>query len=147
MMEHVFTARERDDALSRHLRSLDPLDQCSLLIERGLGTGARTARESESAERIPGCESNIWIALAWEGEHLELRPRSDSVLVDGALSMVVEICRIAKPGELSTFDPLVIDAIDDSVIDRDIKRNGIAKVLERIRAAAPHGNPDCDPAV
>lgn len=147
MMARASAARERDEALARHLRSLDPLDQCSLLIERGLGAGTRAAREDEPAERIPGCETNIWVALAWEGEHLELRARSDSVLVDGALSMVAEICHVAEPSELSDLDPLIIDAIDDSVIDRDIKRNGIAKVLARIRATAAHGNPDCEPAV
>lgn len=138
-------ARARDEALSRQLAALDPLDQCSLLIERGLGAGAEKPPAGASEERIPGCETNIWISLARTAEGVVLRARSDSVLVDGALSLVAEVCALARPSELEEFAPLIIDAIDDSVIDRDIKRNGIEKVLARIRDAARSGNSGCDP--
>ena len=137
-------ATDVDVRLIQQLSALDPLDQCSLLLNRGLAVDPEEQWRFDHADKIPGCETNIWAHVEQIDGTIFLQARSDSVLVDGALSMLGELCRASTLDKAASLSPRFIDAIDDSVIDREIKCNGIAKVVQRIRSAAiSHSTPGC----
>lgn len=64
------------------------------------------------------------------------RAESDSVLVSGVLVLLARLYDGALVDEISAYEPRFFACIDEEVIYADIWNNGMAKVVDGIRAAA-----------
>lgn len=55
------------------------------------------------ANRVAGCESQVWMQIAWQGGHLQLAAASDSRVVQGLLALVFACYQGKTPAEIRMF--------------------------------------------
>ena len=128
--------REEDEALAARLASMDGLDQCSFLLDESLRCGPPPDGLCEPEYRIPGCQITIWARIRPHSGSLLLECASDSLLAGAVLHRLCEWCAQLPPAQLADRQPAFLRALDDMVIAPEIRHNGIAKVLQMVRAAA-----------
>ena len=71
-------------------------------LARELPEYPATSRIEEN--RVAGCESRVWMQVAWQDGHLQLGVASDSRVVQGLLALVFACYQGKTPVEIRTFD-------------------------------------------
>lgn len=94
--------------------------------------------ELHTPERlVKGCQSNVWLEIAGDKEHIEFLVDSDAVIVKGLLVLVLAAYNNKSPQDIVSFD------IDDYFKKLDLERhisptrgNGLKAIVSRINNIA-----------
>lgn len=111
----------------------DAGSQCEYLMIAGM---QRPADESVRTDgnRIGGCKTAIWMK-AWSGaDGVHFSGDSDSLLVNGVLSILEKLYAGRSVREVQAHPPEFLEYISDDVLYPEIKNHGILKCYQRLAA-------------
>lgn len=124
---------EKQEEYCRLFRQLSDGDsQLDYLFSRGLDPPAEDLCRPE--HRLAGCKTAIWLVVSWEEDRATFEAASDSLLVNGVLSIYRELYYGRRREEIRGNPPDFLSRISDQVIYPDIKRGGLWKCYERLAA-------------
>jgi cysteine desulfuration protein SufE len=114
-------------------------DRCDFLIDLGFELPALPDEEHVEANRVHGCQSNVWMTTELSGEppRLQITADSDSVIVRGLIAVLLMIYGNKTPQEVVDIDARPIFA--KLSLDRHLspqRKNGLGGMVERIRSFA-----------
>ncbi len=112
----------------------DSLSQMDYLLNEGLMKERDIDIESDQ-NRIEGCKTAIWLRVIKTHDVINFHAASDSMLVNGVLSVFENIYNGKTQSEIRGCKPVFLEHISDDVIYRDIKDNGLKKCYEKISMA------------
>jgi len=138
------TPQENADELVEAFAMFDSWeDRYRFLIDLGRKLEPLTEGEKSEANRIKGCQSNVWIVSQIEAEdaqkRLRFRADSDSTIVRGLIALLHNVYDSQTPRAVLDFD---IDGFVQRVgLDQHLsigRRNGMAGMIARLKNEAAH---------
>lgn len=106
------------------------------LIDLGRKLPALTEAEMTDANKVDGCQSQVWIVVAGDAERLGLRATSDSAIVSGLVALLLRVYSGRGAQEILDTDPSFINAIGLGKHLSPTRSNGLASMVKTIKAHA-----------
>ncbi|KIV60539.1 Cysteine desulfurase CsdA-CsdE, sulfur acceptor protein CsdE [Pseudomonas sp. FeS53a] len=114
-------------------------EQCArLLMQWGERLEPLSDAERSEANRVHGCESQVWLVEEIKEGRRHFRAASDARLIRGLLAVLLARVQGLAPEELATLD--LSDWFTQLGLSRQLspsRTNGLNAVLDRMRKAAP----------
>lgn len=114
----------------------DPHERLAAIVARGKKWPPPPENLRTEAHRVAGCSSRVWLVGRIEDGHCHFQMDADSPLVKGLVALLCELYDGATVADIATFEPEIISALD---LDRQLsptRLNGLASVLQTMRAFA-----------
>ncbi len=125
-------ASSRQAAWQEAIKLLEePLDQSRFLMQLGLDKPMIPDIHREEY-RIAGCKTNIWRDISIRDGRILFQADSDSLLVRGALAILVDMFHNAVPEEAASLTLAPLDIFDPMVLNPDILNGGLSVLLEEL---------------
>lgn len=131
------TLGEKQQSLLSELQSVpDSQQRLAMVVERGRRQPALSDADRVEANRVEGCLSQLWLVADWSGGVCSFRCDSDSAVVKGVATLLCEYYSGHSPEEILTADTAFLAQAGITQHLSANRRNGLARVEERIRAFA-----------
>lgn len=114
----------------------DWMDKYQLIISRGKHLPSFDKRFQTEEYLVRGCQSQVWFYHVYEGNKLYFYGMSESAIVQGLLSMLIEVYSGHSPKMILNTPPRFIEAIGLSEHLSPTRNNGLYAVLEKVRQIA-----------
>ncbi|APX93071.1 Fe-S cluster assembly protein SufE [Halomonas sp. 1513] len=82
--------------------------------------------------KIEGCQSNVWIRHARDGERLHFDATSDAAIVSGLIAVLMRIYNDREPQEVVATEPSFLEALGLDKHLSPTRSNGLHAMLARI---------------
>ncbi len=120
----------------------DPTDQMQYLIELGQGLGGLDARHKTEANRVQGCQSNVWLIARPDEQNpaaMKFEADSDAIIVKGIVAVLLAAYSGRTPEEILAF-PIdeVFERLKLTRFLSPLRSNGLHSMVKRIQALAQH---------
>lgn len=99
------------ELIDRYLVLPDPQERLSALVARAGKSVKLDASERIEENLVRGCVSQVWLVKSEEGGICRFRCEADSPLVAGLAAVICDLCHGASVHELSTFQPIILEAL------------------------------------
>ena len=86
--------------------------------------------------RIKGCQSQVWLHAAMEGEVLEFKADSDAIITKGMIALLINVLSGQKPEDIAHGDLFFIDKIGLREHLSPTRSNGLAHMVDRMKVSA-----------
>ena len=86
--------------------------------------------------RLHGCQSKVWIVPSGDAGRLDFAAASDSAIVSGLIALLLRVYSGRSAAEILATEPRFVEAIGLAKHLSPTRSNGLAAMLERIRAHA-----------
>ena len=106
------------------------------LIDLGRKLPALPAAQRTEEHRLLGCQSMVWIVAHGDADSLHFEAASDSTIVSGLVYLALRVYSGRTAQEILETPPDYIAAVGLSKHLSPTRSNGLAALLEFIRAAA-----------
>ena len=106
------------------------------LIELGRQLPPFPETAQVEGNRIHGCQSGVWLVCDYRNGRLEFAATSDSAIVAGIIALLLQVYSGRQPQQVLATTPTFVDEIGLSTHLSPHRANGLALMLERIRAFA-----------
>jgi len=126
----------QQDVIETFQMFADWTDRYRYLIELGRDLPPLRAEEMTPANRLHGCQAQVWLSCVVREGRLHLRAGSDAAIVAGLIALVLKVYSGRTPQEILDSSPVFVDAIGLSEHLSPNRANGLALMLARIRALA-----------
>jgi len=115
------------------------MDRYQYLIDLGRRLPALPEEEMIDANKIRGCQSQVWFVPEREGDRLRFRATSDAAIVSGLIALLLRIYSGRKPQEILDTPADFVAALELEQHLSPTRSNGLASMLKAIRefATAP----------
>jgi len=112
------------------------MDKYQYLID--LGKGLEPLEEAEKNEKnlVRGCQSQVWMIVSGHSNNVEVRANSDAAIVSGLIALLVRLYSNASAEEIVNTEPEFVEAIGLSQHLSPTRANGLASMLQRLKADA-----------
>jgi cysteine desulfuration protein SufE len=114
----------------------DWMDRYQYLIDMGRKLPELTADERIDANKIRGCQSQVWFVAETRGDRLEFRAISDAAIVSGLIALLLRIYSGRRPQEILDTPPDFVAALELEQHLSPTRSNGLASMLKAIRTFA-----------
>jgi cysteine desulfuration protein SufE len=114
----------------------DWTERYQYLIDLGRRLPPLPADARTEANRITGCQSNVWIVHAGDANRLDFGGASDSSIVAGLAALLLRVYSGRSAAEILATEPRFIEAIGLSAHLSPTRSGGLASMLKRIREVA-----------
>ncbi len=120
----------------------DPEDQMQYLIELGQGLQGLEARHKVEANRVQGCQSNVWLIAGPDEQNpaaIKFEADSDAVIVKGIVAVLLAAYSGRTPQEI--LDYPIKDVFQRLQLTRflsPMRSNGLHSMVKRIQTLAQH---------
>lgn len=114
----------------------DWMERYQYLIDLGRRLPPLDADELVDANKIRGCQSQVWFVAESDGDRLRFRANSDAAIVSGLIAVLLRIYSDRRPEEILTAST---DFVNDLGFEQHLsptRSNGLAAMLETIRQHA-----------
>lgn len=114
----------------------DWMDRYQYLIDLGRRLPDLAASEKIDANKIKGCQSQVWFVVEPHGERLRFRAISDAAIVSGLIALLLRIYSDKPATEIATTPP---DFVNELQLEQHLsptRSTGLASMLEAIRGHA-----------
>jgi cysteine desulfuration protein SufE len=108
------------------------------LIDLGRKLPALPQAQRTEANRIQGCQSQVWIVASGDASRLEFDGASDSIIVSGLVYLALRVYSGRSAAEILATAPAYVEAIGLSKHLSPTRSNGMAAVLAFIQDTARH---------
>lgn len=124
-------------------------ERCDYLIDLGFELPEMPAQTKTEANRVHGCQSNVWMTLRLKPENgdpvVEITADSDARIVKGLIAVLLTIYSGKTAEDILALD--VRDLFDQLGLSRNLspaRKNGLNGMVQKIRsfAALALGLPD-----
>ncbi|HEU0277985.1 MAG TPA: SufE family protein [Rhodanobacteraceae bacterium] len=106
------------------------------LIDVGRKLPPLAPADMTPANKVDGCQSQVWIVVSGNAEHLDLRAASDSAIVSGLVALLLRVYSGRSAQEILDTDPSFINAIGLGNHLSPTRSNGLASMIKTIKAHA-----------
>ena len=108
------------------------------LIDLGRKLPPLSAAELTDANKVDGCQSQVWIVVSGDADRLDLSATSDSAIVSGLVALLLRVYSGRSAREILDTDPGFINAIGLGKHLSPTRSNGLASMVKTIKAHAEH---------
>jgi len=131
MVNEVAVAQEE---LIEEFRFFDDwMDRYQYLIDLGRRLPEFPEAERVDANKIRGCQSQVWFVAKEKDGRLEFRAISDAAIVSGLIAVLLRIYSGKKPQEILDTPPDFVKALQLEAHLSPTRSNGLASMLKAIR--------------
>ena len=125
-------------AIAENLGFLDDWeDRYKYIIELGQALPPLAEAEKNSATKVNGCVSQVWLVSERDGDVLSYRGESDAMIVRGLAAILIALYSGRSPKEIADTDAIAI--FDELGLREHLstqRSNGLVAMVNRIRAEA-----------
>ncbi len=116
----------------------DPRDKLEYLLELGKALPPLDAAHRTEANRVRGCQSQVWMVAHFDpaSRRLHLAAESDAIIVRGLISLLLRLYSGRTPEEILAHPPRVFETIGLGRLLTPGRQNGLWAMSERIRQFA-----------
>ncbi|HVX06218.1 MAG TPA: SufE family protein [Rhodanobacteraceae bacterium] len=108
------------------------------LIDLGRKLPPLPDEERIDANKVDGCQSQVWIVVSGDANRLDLRATSDSAIVSGLVALLLRVYSGQSARDILDADPAFINAIGLGKHLSPTRSNGLAAMVKTIKAHAAH---------
>jgi cysteine desulfuration protein SufE len=112
------------------------MDKYQYLIDLGKDLEPLEEAEKNETNLVRGCQSQVWMIVSGHSDNVEVRANSDAAIVSGLIALVVRLYSNASAEEIVTTEPEFVEAIGLSQHLSPTRANGLASMLQRLKADA-----------
>ncbi len=114
----------------------DWTERYQYLIDLGRKLPALPDELRSDEHKVSGCQSQVWLVADGDASRLEFRAASDSAIVSGLIALLLRVYSGRSAAEILATEPRFVEAIGLAKHLSPTRSNGLAAMLERIRAHA-----------
>lgn len=114
----------------------DWTERYQYLIDLGRKLPGLPEEERIEANRVHGCQSQVWLVAEGDADCLRFRAISDSAIVSGLIALLMRVYSGRSAAEILATEPGFIDAIGLGKHLSPTRSNGLAAMLSKIREHA-----------
>lgn len=106
------------------------------LIDLGRRLPPLPDAERIDANKVEGCQSQVWIVVSGGADRLDLRAASDSAIVSGLVALLLRVYSGRSARDILDTDPSFINAIGLGKHLSPTRSNGLAAMVKAIKTHA-----------
>ena len=114
----------------------DWTERYQYLIDLGRKLPAFPEEARTEANKVNGCQSQVWLLASGDAERLDFAAVSDSSIVSGLIALLLRVYSGRSAREILDTEPRFIEAIGLSRHLSPTRSNGLAAMLATIRHRA-----------
>jgi cysteine desulfuration protein SufE len=114
----------------------DWMDRYQYIIDLGRRLPAFPETEKTDANKIRGCQSQVWFLAEMNGDRLHLQAISDAAIVSGLIAVLLRIYNDRKPEDILETPADFVSALKLEQHLSPTRSNGLASMLQAIHAFA-----------
>ena len=114
----------------------DWMDRYQYIIDMGRRLPAFPEAEKTDANKIRGCQSQVWFLAEMNGDRLHLQATSDAAIVLGLIAVLLRIYNDRKPEDILAAPADFVSALKLEQHLSPTRSNGLASMLKAINAFA-----------
>ena len=114
----------------------DWMDRYQYLIDMGRQLPELPAEDRIDANKIKGCQSQVWFVVEPDGDRLTFRAISDAAIVSGLIALLLRIYSGRRPADILATPPDFVTALGLESHLSPTRSNGLASMLKAIRGFA-----------
>jgi cysteine desulfuration protein SufE len=111
----------------------DWMDRYQYLIDMGRKLPVFPESERTDANKIRGCQSQVWFVAEKDGDRLVFRAISDAAIVSGLIALLLRIYSGRKPRDIVDTSPDFVQALELEQHLSPTRSNGLSSMLSAIR--------------
>ncbi len=128
------TISQLEDTYIQDLNSLDDwFLQYEYLLELSADLPKMEPGERTEERRVPGCQSGVWLILAYQDGKIHIRADSDSLIIRGILAIYVDLLDGRTPDEIVHYKPRFIEETNIKQQISSDRFHGLNMVLKKIQ--------------
>ena len=112
------------------------MDRYQYLIDMGRRLPEFPEADRIEANRIKGCQSQVWFVASEEDGRLNFRAVSDAAIVSGLIAILLRIYSGRKPQDILDTPPNFVTALKLEQHLSPTRSTGLSSMLDAIRAFA-----------
>ena len=105
------------------------------LFALGESLPAMPASLKTEANKVQGCQSDLWFQLRCEDGHLRLRADSDSLVIKAIAALLVRVVENCDPADLPSLNLAFIDQLQIWKLASE-RNNGLMAMLDHLKQEA-----------
>ena len=106
------------------------------LIDLGRKLPPLADKDRIDANKVDGCQSQVWIVVSGDANRMDLRAASDSAIVSGLVALLLRVYSGQSARDILDTDPAFINAIGLGKHLSPTRSNGLASMVKAIKAHA-----------
>jgi cysteine desulfuration protein SufE len=106
------------------------------LIDLGHKLPSLADAELTDANKVDGCQSQVWIVVTGDAGRLDLSATSDSAIVRGLIALLLRVYSGRSARDILATDPAFINAIGLGQHLSPTRSNGLAAMVKTIKTHA-----------
>jgi len=106
------------------------------IIDLGRAMEPIAAEYKTEANRVKGCQSQVWLHSDMQDDILHLEAESDALIVNGLIALLMRVYADRTPAEILAADNQFIDKVELRKHLSPNRTNGLASMLATIRRRA-----------
>ena len=114
----------------------DWMDRYQYLIDMGRRLPEFPEEDRVDANKIKGCQSQVWFVAEQRDGRLEFRAISDAAIVSGLIALLLRIYSGRTPQDILDTPPTFVSALELEQHLSPTRSNGLSSMLNAIRAFA-----------
>ncbi len=114
----------------------DWMDRYQYIIDLGRRLPEFPQAEKTDANKIRGCQSQVWFLAKMNGDRLHLQATSDAAIVSGLIAVLLRIYNDRKPEDILDTPADFVSALQLEQHLSPTRSNGLASMLKAIHAFA-----------
>ena len=112
------------------------MDRYQYLIDLGRRLPDFPEADRIDANKIRGCQSQVWFVATEHGDRLEFRAISDAAIVSGLIALLLRIYSGRRPQDILDTPPSFVEALELEQHLSPTRSNGLSSMLKAIRTFA-----------
>ena len=112
------------------------IDRYQYIIDRGRRLPAFPESDMIEANKIKGCQSQVWFVASRDDDRLRFRAISDAAIVSGLIALLLRIYGGRRPQEILETPADFVAALDLEQHLSPTRSNGLSSMLQAIRTFA-----------
>jgi cysteine desulfuration protein SufE len=112
------------------------MDKYQYLIDLGKELDPLEDAEKSENNLVRGCQSQVWMVVDGDADHVTVRANSDAAIVSGLIALVVRLYSDASAEDIIKTEPEFVEAIGLTQHLSPTRANGLSSMLQRLKAEA-----------
>lgn len=114
----------------------DWMDRYQYIIDLGRRLPEFPEAEKTEANKIRGCQAQVWFVAEMQGDRLHFRAISDAAIVSGLIAILLRLYNERKPQDILDTPADFVSALQLEQHLSPTRSNGLASMLQAIRDMA-----------
>jgi cysteine desulfuration protein SufE len=133
----TITIKDEQDAIIEEFAFFDDwTGRYQYLIDLGRKLPPLPVEDMTAANKVDGCQSQVWIVVSGNADRLDLRAASDSAIVSGLVALLLRVYSGHSAREILAADPAFINAIGLGKHLSPTRSNGLAAMVKTVKTRA-----------